>query len=213
MTEPKDLRAGNTDRTHVIEALRAAHADARLSEDELAERIQSTQDARTFGDLDDIVADLPIPAPSVAIGASLQPASDMAVPHGPVGSSPENPLLLDAGWSSEKREGDWEIPQFLRVRGGLGSVRLDCTEARTTHQVVHMWVDGDMGSITVVVPEGWAADAEGLQKSLGSINIKVPTAPTMGRPIFVLNGSMGLGSFTVRPPNWFERKALEKRLR
>ncbi|MDO5500226.1 MAG: DUF1707 domain-containing protein [Propionibacteriaceae bacterium] len=224
MTNPRDLRAGNADRDHVLTSLRDAAADGRLADDELESRIAAVQAARTFGDLDAVVADLPITPPSIEL-APAPPSPVPAEPHvptwptgvalerGPVGGSPENPLVIDAGWSSDKREGDWEIPQFLRLRGGVGSVHLDCTEAISPHNVIHVWIDGDLGSITIVVPEGWAADADGVRKSLGSISLKVPKEPTMGRPILVVNGSMGMGSFTVRHPNWFERRKLEKKLR
>ena len=229
MTDPRDLRAGNADRDHVVSSLRRAADDGRLAEDELDSRIAAAHAARTFGDLDEVVADLPIPAPSrelapapfeapgaqfpAVTGGSPVPTWQTGVDRGPIGSSPENPLVIAPGWSSDKREGDWGIPQFLRLRGGVGSVHLDCTEAITHHNVIHVWVDGDLGSITVVVPEGWAADADGVRKSLGSVTIKVPREPRMGRPILVVNGTMGMGSFTVRPPNWFERRKLEKKLR
>lgn len=225
MTDNRDLRAGNAEREGVMEALHQAYADGRLTDAELAERTDATGSARTFGDLDDIVADLPITPPSQEYApaspessSALEPQAPQAAPwpqmaHGPVGTSPEKPLVLDGGFTSAKRAGHWEVPQFLRVRGGMGYVTVDCTEATTVHQVIHLWIDGDMGSITIIVPEGWAADAEGLRKSWGSVNVKVPSEPTMGRPVLVINGSMGAGSFTVRPPNWFERRHLEKKLR
>lgn len=230
MTQPSEMRAGNTDRERVIEALQRAYADGRLGDDELAERIEATHTARTFGDLDAVVADLPITPPSAGVGGlattspaaappapSAPPAQRGAwgepVPRSPIGGGPDNPLVLDGGWWSDKRDGPWEIPQYLLLKGGMGSVSLDCTEATTPHSVIHLWIEGDMGSITVVVPEGWAADANGLRKSMGSVNVRVPLEPTMGRPMLVLNGAMGLGSITVRNPNWFERKRLEKRLR
>lgn len=222
MTDPRELRAGNPERTAVTSSLHQAYADGRLTGAELAERIDASHTARTLGDLDRIVADLPIPRPSkeyaptdslssAAPPAGLAPWPQLA--HGAIGTSPENPLVLDGGWTSATRRGRWEIPQFLRLRGGMGSVKLDCTEATTAHQVIHLWIEGDLGSITVVVPEGWAADADGLRKSWGSIKIDVPSEPTMGRPTLVVNGSMGAGSFRIRHPNWFESRRLEKRLR
>lgn len=214
MTNPTELRAGNADREQVIEALQRAYADGRLTSDELTLRIDAAQAARTFGDLDATVADLPIVLPSLEAAGRFAPVPVPGeLPVGPKGSSPEHPLVIEAGWSSAKRDGTWEIPQFLRLVGGLGTVTLDCTEARTTHSVIHLWVEGDLGTITVIVPQGWAADADGLTKSLGTKTVKVPTEPTMGRPILVVNGVLGMGTFTVRHPNWFERKRLEKRLR
>lgn len=214
MTNPTELRAGNTDREHVIEALQRAYADGRLTEEELALRIDSARAARTFGDLDATVTDLPVVLPSLEAAGRFAPVPvPSEFPAGPRGSSPENPLVIEAGWSSTKREGTWDIPQFLRLVGGMGTVTLDCTEARTTHSVIHLWVTGDLGTITVIVPQGWAADADGLTKSMGTKSIKVPLEPTMGRPILVVNGSLGMGTFTIRHPNWFERKRLEKKLR
>lgn len=225
MTDPRELRAGNTDREQVIVALRQAAAAGQLAEEELPARIAAAQAARTFGDLDQIIADLPITPPSIELAPLLPsspvptnspvPAWPSGVPlnPGPVGESPENPLVIDAGWSSDQRKGNWVIPQFVRLRGGMGSVHLDCTEAMSPHSVIHVWVEGDLGTITIVVPEGWAADSNGLRKSFGTISIKVPQEPTMGRPILVINGAMGMGTFIVRHPNWFERRRLEKKLR
>jgi hypothetical protein len=218
MIDPTELRAGNADREQVTDALQRAYADGRLSEQELPNRLAAARQARTFGDLDQVVADLPIAPPSRQAPPPTALQSWSTVPGEgfadvPVGSSPENPLVLDAGWSSAKRSGAWEIPQFLRLRGSLGSVSVDCTEAHTAHSAIHMWVDGDLGSISVIVPEGWAADPDGLRKSLGSIHCMIPKEPTMGRPTIVLYGSMGLGSLTIRHPNWFERRRLQKRLR
>lgn len=218
MTDPRELRAGNSERDAVVTRLQQAYADGRLGEDELRERIDSVHGARTFGDLDALVADLPIPPPSQEFAPSRTDAPPTDAPwpqlaHGPVGTSPENPMILEGGFSAARRQGQWEIPQFLRLRGGMGSIVLDCTEATTTHNTIHLWIEGDLGTISVIVPDGWAADVEGLRKSWGSIRVHVPDAPTMGRPTLVVNGSMGAGSFTVRNPNWFERRRLEKRLR
>lgn len=214
MTNPTELRAGNADRERVIVALQRAYADGRLTDDEFALRIDAARSARTFGDLDAIVSNLPIMPPSLEAASRFAPAPMPAnLPAGPKGSSPENPLVIEAGWSSAKRDGTWSIPQFLRLVGGLGTVTLDCTEARASHSVIHLWVEGDLGTITVIVPHGWAADAEGVTRSMGSMYIKVPKEPTMGRPILVVNGTLGMGTFTIRHPNWFERKRLEKKLR
>lgn len=222
MTDARELRAGNAERTAVTTSLRQAYADGRLAETELAERLDATHAARTLGDLDRIVADLPISPPSKEF-APTEPVSSAASPTGlalwpqlapgAMGTSPENPLVIEGGWTNATRRGRWAIPRFLRLRGGMGSVKLDCTEATTAHQVIHLWIEGDMGSITVVVPEGWAANVDGLRKSWGTIKVKVASDSTMGRPTMVVNGSMGMGSFRIRHPNWFERRRLEKRLR
>jgi hypothetical protein len=52
------LRAGDSDRERVADQLRKAHAEGRLDSDELAERIGRCLQARTFGELQRLTADL-----------------------------------------------------------------------------------------------------------------------------------------------------------
>ena len=53
------LRASDADREHVAERLRHAATEGRLLPDELDERLGATFAARTYGELDALVADLP----------------------------------------------------------------------------------------------------------------------------------------------------------
>ncbi|NNG20023.1 DUF1707 domain-containing protein [Naumannella sp. ID2617S] len=216
MASPQQMRAGNDDRERVIQTLQQAYADGRLTADELRERAARTHGAQTFGELDAVVADLPVPPPSAAQqSGAVAPVAPAGAPvvAGTPGSSMENPLILDGGWWAESRKGPWEIPQHLLLRGGAGMVTLNCLEATTPHQVIHVWVEGGMGMITVVVPDGWAVDTRRLAKSMGMVTNRVADTPTGGRPTMVVNGSGGMGTITFRHPNWFERRAAKKNLR
>jgi hypothetical protein len=53
------MRASDADREHVAARLRDAAAEGRLSADELDERLGAALQARTYGDLDRLVVDLP----------------------------------------------------------------------------------------------------------------------------------------------------------
>jgi Domain of unknown function (DUF1707) len=53
------LRASDSDRERVAECLRHATAEGRLFADELEERLEAVFSARTYGELDRLVADLP----------------------------------------------------------------------------------------------------------------------------------------------------------
>jgi hypothetical protein len=55
------LRAADSDREHVAERLRNATAEGRLHPNELEERLETTFSARSYGELDAVVADLPRP--------------------------------------------------------------------------------------------------------------------------------------------------------
>jgi hypothetical protein len=55
----KNLRASDADREIVAERLRTAAAEGRLVAEELEQRLGETFKARTYGELDAVVADLP----------------------------------------------------------------------------------------------------------------------------------------------------------
>jgi hypothetical protein len=59
MTKRATLRAADTDREQVAERLRRAAAEGRLLTDELEERLGAALSAKTYGELDAIVSDLP----------------------------------------------------------------------------------------------------------------------------------------------------------
>jgi hypothetical protein len=50
-----------------------------------------------------------------------------------------------------------------------------------------------------------------LGKSFGSKSIKVSSLPAPGQPLLVLFGSVGMGSFKVRPASGRERRRLGDR--
>lgn len=59
MAQRARLRASDQDREHVAERLRNATAEGRLLAEELEERLATALRARTYGELDSLVADIP----------------------------------------------------------------------------------------------------------------------------------------------------------
>jgi Domain of unknown function (DUF1707) len=59
MSRRATLRASDADREEIAERLREATAEGRLLAEELEERLEATFTARTYGELDAVVADLP----------------------------------------------------------------------------------------------------------------------------------------------------------
>jgi hypothetical protein len=62
MTRRADLRASDAEREHVATLLRHAATEGRLQPDELDERMGATLSARTYGELDAVLSDLPVSA-------------------------------------------------------------------------------------------------------------------------------------------------------
>lgn len=222
MTDPSQLRVSNTDREAVAALLSTAAGEGRLTMDEVDERMQQAFAARTFADLDALVADLPVTPPSQSIGRQFGAVSP-AGPGGVVGAAaaarvparpqqrglePGRPLLIDAGWSSEKRDGEWDIPPFLALDAGVGSIKLNCLRARPLADTIAVAVKGSVGSVLIIAPHGWGAVDDGLSRGMGSYKSDLAQHPQPGFPLLVFSGSTGMGSVRVRFPRAGElRKA------
>jgi len=80
ITEPShinrdsDLRAGDADREETANFLRRNHSEGRLDSEEFAARIDRCYDAKTMGELQQLVADLPSP-PVRHVGAPVERTS------------------------------------------------------------------------------------------------------------------------------------------
>src|SRR4029077_8982079 len=65
-----DVRISDTDRDRAAEVLREAHAQGRITVDELDERLTSVYSAKTFAELTPVTRDLPAtPDPAATAGA------------------------------------------------------------------------------------------------------------------------------------------------
>ncbi len=210
MTEPgRDrLRVGHSERDAAAEALRDAAADGRITMDELDERLERALLARTYAELDALFEDLqaaPVtgpPAPAVVPGQPQLP-----------GYSAEDRLVLSGGLSTHSRTGPWDVPPFIRIEGGAGTVRLNCLQARAHAPVIDIEIISSMGTIVIVTPEDWAANTDRLSRSWGSVNCKIAGTPAPGRPLLHLHGSVGMGSVSIRYANRFDQRKLEKEAR
>jgi hypothetical protein len=73
MPHRSSLRASDADREHVAERLRQATAEGRLIAEELEQRLATAFRARTYGELDRVVADLPVPRDGRRSSSSVIP--------------------------------------------------------------------------------------------------------------------------------------------
>lgn len=80
MVEPPEMRASDADRERISAVLRDAHAEGRLPQDELVERIGAAFEAQTYRELDRLVADIPRPRRQVDRRPAQPVAATPAVP-------------------------------------------------------------------------------------------------------------------------------------
>ncbi len=211
------LRAGNAERDAAVAELQRAAQDGKLTPDELADRAATAAAARTYGDLDALLADLRPPADAAPVRLQQVEAYPPApmyqrtpTPPGTArpGFSLADPLILNAGFSGTKRTGPWEVPPFLRVQALADTVRLDCLQATAGSEVIDLEVLPGAATVLVIVPEGWGVQCDRLGKTWGTITSKVPSQAAWGNPLIVARGSVGLGTFKARGANWFDRRRL-----
>ena len=79
MNEQQKMRASDRDRQQVVEQLRSALGDGRLTMEEYVDRMEAAYQAATYGDLVPLCADLPasgpvIAGPQTAAAATAPPA-------------------------------------------------------------------------------------------------------------------------------------------
>jgi hypothetical protein len=193
------LRASHDDRDRVVEMLRVAAGDGRLTLEELDERVGAALTARTYGELAVLVSDLP------------------AVPASPAGASevkPKDLVRIDCHSSSTRRDGRWMVPRRMEVRATGGSVTLDFTEAVTWWPSLQLEVAVRAGSLRLVTKPGILVSTDDLAVQASSVKVHAPWGP--GVPVrfrIDVAGTVASSSFTARPPRrtlwqWLRRRPL-----
>lgn len=198
--DPAALRVSDDDRDRVLVLLQRANAEGFLDVHELAERSDVVIQAKTRGQLNVVLADLPLrpeshPMPAVAVSAVERPETSVA------------PVELSFTLSSLKRTGDWLVPPYMLIRGRVGSASLDFTEATFRSPLTQIELDVKGGSVEVRVPPGSRVVSDSVRVTMGSfeVNRRVSEGDPNGM-LFVFSGSVAAGSVEVRGPSWWQRR-------
>jgi uncharacterized protein DUF1707 len=181
-----ELRASHEDRDRVVELLRVAAGDGRLTAEELDERLEAALTARTYGELAALTRDLP--------------AAPGFVPITPV-PGPKDLVRIDCRSGSAKREGRWVVPQRMEVRVTSGSVTLDFTEAVIALPLLQIDAEVHSGGLTLVTKPGVAVDTDDVAVRSGTVKVRAPWGSQV--PVILriqVSGTVGSGCITARPP-------------
>jgi Domain of unknown function (DUF1707) len=181
----RPLRAGHVDRDAVVEVLRIAAGDGRLSPAELDERLEAALTAKTYAELAILTADLP--APGQPATAATTPAKDL--------------VRIDCRSGSAKRDGQWAVPRRIEAKVTSGSIKLDLTRAIIIHPELEVDVSVRSGSFTIVTKPGIEVDADDVAVRSGSVTVRRHRGPAV--PVILqvrVSGQVGSGSFKARPP-------------
>jgi hypothetical protein len=197
-----ELRASHMDRDRVVELLRVAAGDGRLTPEELDERLEAALTARTYAELAVLTTDLPVVAG--------QPAG-LAIPEG------KELVRINCGSGSARRYGPWVVPQRMEVEVTSGSVHLDLTKAIITGPVLTIDADVRSGSLVIVTRPGIEVDADDVTVRSGSVRVRTPRGPEVPAILRVqVSGKVTSGSLHARPPRrsflqWLLRRPVSYR--
>jgi hypothetical protein len=195
--DERALRASDSDRDRVADRLRDAAAEGRLSLTELDERIDALYAAKTYGELERVVEDLPgIVRDS---GAAVPPAVAAAAhpPRGRVGGR-AGARVSKAIFSGIQRRGRWVVPERYSVKVVFAGADLDLRDAQLETAEVEINVKAVFGGVVITVPDdvyvivdvtgvfGGANDAASLQQ------------PPDGAPVVRVSGKAVFGGVDVR---------------
>ncbi|MFI9047595.1 DUF1707 domain-containing protein [Streptomyces sp. NPDC053427] len=198
------MRASDADRDRVAEILREALAQGRLDAEEHAERIDAVYRAKTMGELEPVVRDLP-----AAEGGSRTRSAPGEYAYRPAASMPDQNLV--AIFSASVRKGRWQVPARINAVAIFGSVEIDLTEAVFPQQQVQINVTSIFGSVDIRVPENVTLRGSG-SGVLGAFEIEMHEAEDANAPQVQINGYAVLGSVDARPKRGAWIRDLRSRL-
>jgi len=195
-----ELRASHEDRDAVVEQLRTAAGDGRLTADELDGRLELALTARTYGELAALIADLPVAE-----------AAGLAVTGGAI-AKPKELTRIQCGSGHTKRDGRWVVPQRIEVGVISGSVQLDFTEAIITGRTLRIDADVRSGQLLLLTRPGIVVDADDVKVGSGSVKARTPWASHVTEILRIeVAGRVRSGSISARPPRrtlwqWLRRE-------
>ncbi|MFD9115592.1 DUF1707 domain-containing protein [Streptomyces bottropensis] len=194
-----ELRASDADRDRIADLLRDALAEGRLTAEEHSERVEGVLAARTVGELDVFVRDLPAgQAARRAAPAYVPPVS--SVPNRPTpGAIPLDPDdRLMAVFSASMRKGRFRAGRRIHAYAIFGSVEIDLSEAIFEHRQVMIKAISVFGSVEVRVPENVSLRGSG-GGILGNFEVHALDSGETDAPVVYVDGLAVLGNIEARP--------------
>ncbi|HET9733311.1 MAG TPA: DUF1707 domain-containing protein [Acidimicrobiales bacterium] len=177
---PELIRVSDADRQRVADLLRSHATDGRLSLDEFSERIGAAFNARTGGELEAVLADLPVAstAPRPAAGRRTR--------------------WVVAIMSGANRRGRWRPGRRVSAVSVMGGVNLDFRGATVEGDEIVVTALAVMGAVNITVPEGAEVELTGIS-FMGAKNARGSNAQHIpGLPRFVVRAFPILGGVEVR---------------
>lgn len=173
------IRVSDQDREAAAAQLRRYVSDGSLTLDEFADRVGVALGARTRGELDTVLVDLPVAPVSETRRRQAR-------------------RWVVAVMSGSRAKGRWRVGRSVTAVAVMGGCELDLRRAEMDSDEVHVTAVAVMGGIEVIVPEGIEVELTGLP-IMGGKHLKVADVPVLpGSPVVVVRAFPIMGGVSVR---------------
>ncbi|MEU8876859.1 DUF1707 domain-containing protein [Streptomyces javensis] len=161
LPDPAGMRASDAERERIAEVLREAVAEGRLDMAEFEERLDAAYAARTHGELEPLVRDLPVPGSAApAPSASPTPADRIGWAER-IGGTPTSKWAV-AIMGGFQRKGTWTVPRAFTAFAVMGGGEIDLREARFEGRDVVIRCFALMGGVQITVPPDLETHVSGI---------------------------------------------------
>ncbi|MEV0091809.1 DUF1707 domain-containing protein [Streptomyces sp. NPDC050738] len=192
-SELPEMRASDAERERVAESLREAVAEGRLDMEEFENRLDAAYKARTHGELEPLVRDLP--APGTVAGSA---APEVAAKGGwaeRIGGTVSSSGAF-AFWGGFSRKGPWTVGRKFTAFAMMGGGDIDLREARFADRDVVIRCFTLMGGIGVTVPPDLTVTVKGIG-IMGGFGDEATGEGTPGSPRVTVTGFALMGGVGV----------------
>ncbi|WP_435797957.1 DUF1707 SHOCT-like domain-containing protein [Streptomyces klenkii] len=192
---PPALRASDADRDRFADILRNALAEGRITAEEHSERIGAVYGAKTLGELEPLVSDLPV-AGRGEHPAPVRPHGAYDAPARPAGAGVAENLV--AVFGGAVRKGRWRVSRRTNAFALFGGIEIDLTEAVFEQQEIVINATAIFGGIEIRVPENVTLRSTGTG-IFGGFDVKTVEAPDPDAPVVSLTGFAIFGGVDAKP--------------
>ncbi|MGH3309152.1 MAG: DUF1707 SHOCT-like domain-containing protein [Streptomyces sp.] len=199
------VRASDADRDRIADILREALAEGRLDAAEHSERIDGVYAAKTLGELEPLVRDLPGSRPAGHAGAAPAP-----LPYAQGGTCGKDNLV--AIFSGSVRKGRYRVPRQINAFACFGGIEIDLTEAIFEQQHLQINATAIFGGIDIRVPENVTLRQKGAG-IFGGFEVYTTEEPDAHAPVVLVQGAAIFGGVEAKPKIGKRLRDLRDRLR